>query len=302
MENSKYLILYNKLIEHDRKRQNFIESKVFHVHHIVPKCIGGSNDDSNLIKLTVKHHIIAHMLLSKAYPENDKLLFAAVMMTSIKDENGNLHRVSVKIAAEISEKYSLGQRGKILSEETKNKMSKSRLGHKTSDETKQKISISEKGKEVSRETRLKSVGKEFSEERKKKLSEISSRIRSDEDRKKKLSDKLKSRGDKNNTTGYLVIVDDATTYQSQKEAASSLNISVDTLKRWAQNPDTSPHKIDIQKVTSSYKIQGPDGTIYNSLYECSKLLKRTKRAIRNWILNYPELGYKIINDFIPRVD
>ena len=50
METNKYLILYNKLIYYNRKRQNLIESKVFHVHHIVPKCMGGSNDDSNLIK------------------------------------------------------------------------------------------------------------------------------------------------------------------------------------------------------------------------------------------------------------
>ena len=38
-----------------------------HLHHIVPKHAGGSNDSSNLIELTVEEHAEAHRLLWEQY-------------------------------------------------------------------------------------------------------------------------------------------------------------------------------------------------------------------------------------------
>lgn len=38
------------------------------VHHIIPKCDGGTNDLDNLVFFTAKEHIIAHHLLYKASP------------------------------------------------------------------------------------------------------------------------------------------------------------------------------------------------------------------------------------------
>lgn len=32
-------------------------------HHIIPKCLGGSNDKENLALLTIKEHFVAHKLL-----------------------------------------------------------------------------------------------------------------------------------------------------------------------------------------------------------------------------------------------
>ena len=46
------------------------------VHHIIPKCLGGDNSESNLIELTAKEHYIAHQLLVEEYPNNTKLLYA----------------------------------------------------------------------------------------------------------------------------------------------------------------------------------------------------------------------------------
>ena len=50
-------------------------------HHIIPKCMGGTNDKSNLVKLTAREHYIAHKLLTKIYPNSPKLLLAHSMMT-----------------------------------------------------------------------------------------------------------------------------------------------------------------------------------------------------------------------------
>lgn len=37
------------------------------LHHITPRCLGGSNDKSNLIRLKTSEHIFAHLLLAKIY-------------------------------------------------------------------------------------------------------------------------------------------------------------------------------------------------------------------------------------------
>lgn len=57
-------------------------------HHIVPKCIGGCDHKDNLVTLTAREHFLAHWLLTKMYPEEDKLIYAWAMMcvsTSLQD-------------------------------------------------------------------------------------------------------------------------------------------------------------------------------------------------------------------------
>lgn len=51
-------------------------------HHIIPKCIGGSNDSANIVCLTAREHFIAHVLLCKIYPNSGKLFYAANIMTA----------------------------------------------------------------------------------------------------------------------------------------------------------------------------------------------------------------------------
>lgn len=36
-------------------------------HHIIPKCLGGTDESSNLKKLTAREHYIAHLLLAKIH-------------------------------------------------------------------------------------------------------------------------------------------------------------------------------------------------------------------------------------------
>ena len=57
-------------------------------HHIIPRCIGGSNNKDNLIDLYAKEHFIAHMLLAKENPTNEHLVYAWHMMcTCSKGDN-----------------------------------------------------------------------------------------------------------------------------------------------------------------------------------------------------------------------
>lgn len=59
-----YLKIYNSLIE---KRKLNKPTGYTEIHHIIPKCVGGTNEKSNLIKLTAKEHFICHLLLTKIY-------------------------------------------------------------------------------------------------------------------------------------------------------------------------------------------------------------------------------------------
>lgn len=54
----------------------------FEIHHIVPKCLGGDDSKENLVMFTGREHYVAHMLLWKAHPEHNKLVYAATMMSS----------------------------------------------------------------------------------------------------------------------------------------------------------------------------------------------------------------------------
>lgn len=50
-------------------------------HHIIPRCLGGSDEVSNLVDLTPEEHFLAHRLLVRIYPNNTKLIFALQAMT-----------------------------------------------------------------------------------------------------------------------------------------------------------------------------------------------------------------------------
>ena len=53
---------YNKLIARGQNREleDYKEK-----HHIVPRCMGGSNKKENLVYLTAEEHYVAHQLLVK---------------------------------------------------------------------------------------------------------------------------------------------------------------------------------------------------------------------------------------------
>lgn len=50
-------------------------------HHKVPRCMGGSDDESNIAVLTAEEHFLCHRMLCKIYPEHPKLFYALVCMS-----------------------------------------------------------------------------------------------------------------------------------------------------------------------------------------------------------------------------
>ena len=81
-----YKKIYNSLIE-KAKIRNCIEDEYYEKHHIIPRCLGGSDEKENLIKLTPEEHYVAHQLLVKIWPNENKLVFAAAMMIPNRPSN-----------------------------------------------------------------------------------------------------------------------------------------------------------------------------------------------------------------------
>lgn len=70
---------YNALIQRARERSL---SGYFERHHVIPRCLGGSNDASNIVHLLPEEHYVAHQLLCKMNPGYRGLAAAVVFLTS----------------------------------------------------------------------------------------------------------------------------------------------------------------------------------------------------------------------------
>lgn len=75
-----YASIYFSLMEYRKK--NVIATG--EVHHILPRCLGGDDSVTNLVRLTYREHYIAHRLLTKIYPENHSLKYAVYMMSLVQ--------------------------------------------------------------------------------------------------------------------------------------------------------------------------------------------------------------------------
>lgn len=160
-----YKRIYDSLVERavDRELEGYYET-----HHIIPRCMGGTDDATNLVKLTYREHFLAHWILHRLYP-NDKLLayaFSAMRMdkyghrsewtpSSRQLEELKLASISARTGTphsdETKEKISLALKKKMLcgwsfptgwklSDDVKGKMRDAKLGRKLSEVEKRAIS------------------------------------------------------------------------------------------------------------------------------------------------------------------
>lgn len=75
-EELNYKNIYDQLIA-DRRLNPPSEAEYVEVHHILPRCMGGTDEPQNLIRLRPEDHFFAHLLLAKIYGGR---LWAAVNM------------------------------------------------------------------------------------------------------------------------------------------------------------------------------------------------------------------------------
>jgi hypothetical protein len=76
-----YQTHYNRLI--DRARDRITNGNTYYEkHHIIPKCMGGADHNTNLVYLLPEEHYVAHLLLVKIHRDVAGLVYAANMMAN----------------------------------------------------------------------------------------------------------------------------------------------------------------------------------------------------------------------------
>lgn len=237
-----YIRIYNKITDNGKNR---ILAGYVEIHHIIPKCMGGTNDKWNLVKLTPKEHFICHLLLCEIYPKNQKLRFALWNMCNVSRDYQERYKVSAKSYEIIRKEYSESISGK----------NNPRYGVKLTDEIKQKISDSRIGKYKGEKNPF--FGKTHSEETKEKLKITSSKHRHSEETKIKMS--LSHKGKPSGRKGKV----------NSEEHRNKIKESLKSV----EHPKPSSKKCSI------------DGLIFNSAVEASKYYNMPDSSVRDRIRN-----------------
>lgn len=165
-----YQKIYDVLIAKAQARNVLHEYK--EAHHILPRCMGGTDLPSNLVNLTAKEHFIAHLLLAHIY-NNSKLWVAVIMMKGKKGRyiNSRLYEIAKKRRA----KFMLGNqyaKGAKINEKAKEAVRQSNKNRVFTETMKEKCTF--KGKKHTEEHKEKMrkimTNRVFSEETKLKMS------------------------------------------------------------------------------------------------------------------------------------
>ena len=87
-------------------------------HHIIPRCMGGLDEDSNYVLLTTKEHILAHLLLARIYYYDLKVVSASLAMcmsSKFTEQRGN----NLKYLSYVREIYGDAQKENIYQKNIK---------------------------------------------------------------------------------------------------------------------------------------------------------------------------------------
>lgn len=105
-----YEKIYNALVEKAKVRglDKSQHEGYFEIHHIIPRCLGGSDEKDNLVMFTAREHYIAHLILAKLYPNTEGLVYAAFMMTK-GNNNSHHYRKLRELVANLNNKRNIGK-------------------------------------------------------------------------------------------------------------------------------------------------------------------------------------------------
>ena len=119
-----YYKTYNQLIDKciQMEKDGYPEDMYTEVHHILPKCQGGTDEKCNLVRMPVRYHIMAHLLLAKAFPNEPKIIYAIGIMlignkhTKFRKEilNEKFSTRTISWIREESSKFKKGEKTQIM--------------------------------------------------------------------------------------------------------------------------------------------------------------------------------------------
>lgn len=131
---NKYHKIYFSIIQRAQSRilnpNTYVER-----HHIIPKSLGGSNDISNLVKLTAREHAICHLLLIRfTNGENKMKMACAAWRMMFNSKTHSRYKLSSRaynsVRIEMANATSIRSSNYKHSEESKRKISESKIGRK----------------------------------------------------------------------------------------------------------------------------------------------------------------------------
>jgi hypothetical protein len=167
-----YQSIYENLISTRQQLKRHKDDTYYEKHHIIPKCLGGTNSKSNIVLLTFKEHYIAHLLLIETNTgvNKSKMVFALWQMCIDTNNNriisaNQYEKIRTLYVSDLKNQYASGlklppMKNKKHSDETKNKIKTSKTG--------KKLPGANKTKTI---TRLLTNNPMFKEENRKKVSE-----------------------------------------------------------------------------------------------------------------------------------
>lgn len=142
LNDTKYSRWYLKLIEKAKNRKML--SGYVERHHIMPKSLGGSNGNNNIVCLTAREHYVAHLLLMRCFDDafaKQKMCSAFLYMSTVRNNyttqryTSKLYEYHKHIRAKILKEQMTGTNnpmfGRTHSAETRKKISEKRLGVNT---------------------------------------------------------------------------------------------------------------------------------------------------------------------------
>ena len=137
--NNKYQKWYYTII--DRARNRTIEGYT-EKHHIVPRSLGGTNEKSNLVKLTAREHLVAHLLLPRFVENKAPMWHALYMMMNTRGR---------KLTGKLYEQARIEYRSIKKSPETCARMRAAFKGRKISPETIAKIKATQTANRIAKQ-------------------------------------------------------------------------------------------------------------------------------------------------------
>lgn len=135
-----YFSIINNATQQNRKKLKKLDPTYIYYekHHIIPKCLSGSNDKTNLVVLTAREHFICHWLLTKMTlgDARAKMIYA---LNGMKRNSNGQNRYKTLITSRVYEQLKI-QFSKInpfndLSWQKEHR----RIGYTQSDKTKEKL-------------------------------------------------------------------------------------------------------------------------------------------------------------------
>lgn len=228
-----------KLVEYESLMESWKEKPhdgPTETHHILPRCMGGTDAPENLVNLPVRVHFVAHVLLVECTRARShyKLASALARMSGHgKYSSPELYeevRTKVREAMSGSNNPQYGKPGPML-------------GRKFSLQHKRKISESQRGKIITEDQKKaasrKMTGRTLTAEHRKKISEglrnsvcDLSKTKITEEGRRKISKHSKERNQGSNHPRARPVIVEGIRYGYVKEAAAAHGISASRLTRW----------------------------------------------------------------------